>query len=335
MRPIPSRRPSTSLILLLGTSIAGCETDLRLIAEDTDAAFLSVQGSSADDVFVVGAADVEGPMFYAWDGADWSRQDTTTWPDVELWWVHPEADVVTAVGTAGAVLELDRASGTITAHDVAPADSTLFGVWADPDGGAWAVGGVVGSPDAPPVLLRRQGGTWQAESAPAGIDIGVFFKVHGTAADDVWIVGNAGITLHWDGDAWAKVELPLATETLLTVHTGAGSPVAVGGASGGRAYHHVGAAWQAITLEYPPALNGVCAVPGDVRFVGGQGAVLRSETAAGAYTADEEPLTFEDYHACWLDGDGGFWAVGGHIADRPLVAGVVAYEGSTQVVALP
>lgn len=319
--------------LLFAPLCAACSPTLSLVAEDRDAALLSVQGTGPDDVFIVGAPDAEGPAFLQWDGADWTRHGTSAWPTVELWWVFPEADRVTAVGTGATILEWDRSGGSLEVQWQGSDDQTLFGIWGEGET-AWAVGGSVTTAGAPPLLLKRDASGWHEAALPAGLVTGVLFKVHG-GPSGTWIVGNQGVTLRLDGGTWVPEPLPLTTESLLTVHTGSGEPIAVGGANGGRAYRFAHDTWSAIELDFPPNLNGVCAVQGDVRLVGGQGAVLRASAAGGPYETDEEPLTFHDYHACWLDGDGGFWAVGGHITDRPLVAGVVAYQGPDRITAVP
>jgi hypothetical protein len=42
-----------------------------------------------------------------------------------------------------------------------------------------------------------------------------------------------------------------------------------------------------------------------------------------------EGVTYEDWHGCDVDPDGGVWSVGGKISSRPLTRGVVGYQGDS------
>jgi hypothetical protein len=62
--------------------------------------------------------------------------------------------------------------------------------------------------EADATVLRREDGVWRTETLPTltrpGVD--AFFKVWGTAADDVWIVGRRGAILHWDGATYTEFD---------------------------------------------------------------------------------------------------------------------------------
>src|SRR4051812_1140273 len=57
-----------------------------VVAAELDEALLSVGGSSAHDVWAVGADRGKGPIALHWDGRAWERRVTGTRGDV--WWVH-------------------------------------------------------------------------------------------------------------------------------------------------------------------------------------------------------------------------------------------------------
>lgn len=66
--------------------------------------------------------------------------------------------------------------------------------------------------------------------------------VSGTAADDVWAVGDAGLVLHHDGAGWAPVATPVAHD-LLSVHARSAGEVYVAG-EGGTLMRWNGLAWD-------------------------------------------------------------------------------------------
>lgn len=81
-------------------------------------------------------------------------------------------------------------------------NAALLSVWAQGKDDAWAVGGCTcpGKPHA--LVLRKQGATWTELASPADVTL---WWVHGFSSSDVWIAGEQGTVLHWDGSALAKV----------------------------------------------------------------------------------------------------------------------------------
>jgi len=337
---------------LLGLLLAGCgedgercEADVPcLVAEALPYALLSVRATTADDVWVAGTspdpateADTSGPAALHWDGSEWVALNTEAWPGVELWWVHATADEAVFVGSEGTILEFDLASGDGVAVEGPAADVTFFGVWGASADDLWAVGQTDGG-GGPPALWRRTAGAWAAFEDPTlgpGLDGVVYFKVHGATADDVWIVGNHGTALHWDGGALTAMatdeDLETETTPLLTVDVGGAAPLAVGGFGSAVLLEWDGAGWRDRSPDFQPGLNGVCTGPDGAGLVVGQ-AGSRSTLVDGTWTPDLDleidPMTFLDWHACAIDDDGGVWTVGGQITSRPLNNGVVAYTGA-------
>ena len=70
------------------------------VAKSDSAALLSVNGTSASDVWIVGADDGKGPVVLHFDGSEWQRRDTGVKGD--LWWVNatPEGPVYFAGASA-------------------------------------------------------------------------------------------------------------------------------------------------------------------------------------------------------------------------------------------
>ena len=78
-------------------------------------------------------------------------------------------------------------------------------------------------------MLRRLGGLWK--KIDAGSVPGDAKAVWARASDDVWVVGAAGMILHFDGRAWTREESG-TDETLVGIH-GAGDTIWVIGEEGG------------------------------------------------------------------------------------------------------
>lgn len=353
-----SRRLALAALPLL---LAGCPSDPCadapcLLSEDLAQGLLSVRAVADDDVWVVGASPAPdtdgpaGPLAARFDGSAWSGLDLSAWDGLELWWVHPMDDEVVLVGSRGTILEHDRAAGTTEQVVDAGADALFFGVWGASPDDLWAVGEGPstdgnGDPiDKLPIIYRRQGGTWAPFEDPGvgpGLPNQVYFKVHGRAADDLWIVGTNGIAMHWDGADLTPVatdtEVNTDTAPLLTVDASGERPVAVGGAGSGLLLEFDGTDWRDMTPEFQPPYNGVCTGPdGAAAAVGRSGTRALYDGAAWVPDLDAgvDALTLLDYHACAYSPSGALWMVGGRIAQRPLSRGVLAYSGPGHVPAL-
>ena len=334
MGPVLLRLPLALAGLVLGGCLPCAGTgDLCLVAEELPEALLFVRAPAVDDVWVVGTEatpGTSGPTAGWYDGSAWTWLDLTDHVDRELWSVHVGDERVTLVGTGGLILEHDRASGATVRVDGPDPAVTFFGVWGADDDDVWAVGGVIGG-DAPPSIWRRQGADWARYVDPTlgeGPDGSTYFKVDGRAASDLWIVGDRGTALHWNGTALTATptdaDVDTSTAPLLTVDVQGPTPVAVGGAGSALLLEWDGAAWRDASPAFTPPLNGVCSNGSTSWAVGAQGAVVGS---GSGWTDALEAETFLDYHSCAVDPDGGLWAVGGQITGRPLDEGILAYRG--------
>lgn len=305
--------------------LAGCEGPRWTLPLDgLDRVPLSVAAPARDDVWIVGGALGSGgaALVLHGDGAAWHALDAGT--DATLWWVFPRAPAsVWAVGERGTVLHGDT-RGLLA--EAAPTTATLYGVWGASDDDLWAVGG---DPDLSGVVLHRDAAGWH-DLTPAGTRA-AFFKVWGAASDDVFICGQMGVMLHWDGAALAAQATGIDREPLFTVAGRAPGDVwAVGGLGSAVALHWDGAAWSRVRdplLDAAPGLTGV-SVDGDgsVFVVGGSGAKLRRR--GGVWRDESAAATRADLHAVSLR-DGEVYAVGGNYqAPAPSPRqGVVAHFG--------
>jgi hypothetical protein len=316
-----------ALVLLAACPGKDTDTDpsspFAVVGEGLPNALLSIQGTSAADVWAVGA----GAPALHYDGTTWETIDVPT--DGDLWWVHPTATRVTLVGQ-DVILELDRATGAVT--EAARADGiTFFGVWAA-DEQLIAVGGDIYGEQGP-ALWKRYDTGWAPMPELAALGLSqqdLLYKVHGAAADDWWIVGTRGLAAHWDGSALTKTDAG-TTSPLFTVHAGGPFPIVVGGFGQSTIEHWTGSAWTNDSPAFTPQTNGVSGRGDTAVAVGNQGSVLRWD--GSAWNADPT-FTAHDLHGVWLDDEGGVWAVGGAISSGTLTDGVLAYDGSRDVPSL-
>src|SRR5690242_4873825 len=96
----------SSIAMLGACGASTADPSWAVVTENQPAALLSVWGSSASDVWVVGGdpRDGTGPIVEHYDGAMWTKMDTGQ-RNVDLWWVKGFADgTVFMSGSNGAIL---------------------------------------------------------------------------------------------------------------------------------------------------------------------------------------------------------------------------------------
>jgi hypothetical protein len=259
-------------------------------------------GSGGDALLLV--ADGDG-------GGGWRRVAVAT--DATLWWVHAFArDDAWVVGERGTIGHFDGASVTF---ESAPTDRTLYGVWGTSADDLWAVGG---QPGRDGVLLRREGGAWRVVTAP--VAVAALFKVWGSSSDDVFVCGEGGTMLHWDGAAWSAQATGVPPSVTLFTVAGRGprEVYAVGGLGRGVALAYDGAAWRPLAdgaLESAGGLAGVAvSSTGTLHIVGTAGTKLVG--APGALVDETRSAPRDDLHAVVVR-DGRALAVGGAYVGPP------------------
>lgn len=298
--------------------------DWQIVHRDLPGALLSVWGTSASDVWAVGgdAGDGLGPMVLHFDGVDWTREETGQVGD--LWWTF---------GFAGGPLYMGGAGGTILRYEdgaftrmTTPGTDTVFGIWGASPSEMWAVGGASGGAQGA-FAWRLEGDTWVAAPGfPAELaDTGAVWKVHGRSADDVWLVGTAGMLVHWDGSAFTVDHA--GGESLFTVHANGDGFVAVGGFGTGIILENDGRGWTDASPDAANPLVGVCLTASGGTAVGQYGTVYE-RGPDGWREEDTGLLLDETLHSVWIDPSGGQWAVGGQVFAFPLVRGVMLHRGA-------
>lgn len=272
---------------------------------------LSTWGPSRNDQYAVGGTEAEGRVEH-YDGKSWSRLELGVSTPL-LNWVHGfGSDDVTIVGNAGTVLHL---SNGVWTKQTTPTDQNLWGVWGATPSDLWSVGGS-GKNEGDATVLHFDGTTWTQVTLPKLAKAGVmaFFKVWGTSADNVYVVGQAGAVLHYDGTSW-KEELVGASSDLIAVWgTGPSDVVAVGGRAIGSVSRWDGSSWHTESLGPLPGLNGVWTrKPGTVHVVGVAGTLGVLHTADWSFVDHSRPIDL-DVHGVFASDGGPLVAVGGNFA---------------------
>jgi hypothetical protein len=328
---------SLVLALLIASGLAACSptpeptppSPWAVVFRDLSSGLVSVAGRSSRDVWAVGgdAGDGKGPWVLRYDGTTWRRLATGATGD--LWWVHLFDDGTAYLGGAGGLL-LEYRDGAFTRVET-PSKQVIFGIWGARPDDAWAVGG---DPDAGTSFAwRRDGSGWKPFVLPPGIKVGgALYKVWGTGADDVSIVGANGTWLHWDGAEVTQVNTDprytTSEKPLFTVHGAGGRAVAVGGYAGGLVLERDATGVSAAPVTGLLGLSGVFMSGAEAGVAVGQKLAVLERTASGWKRVSTGVAGSEDLHAAWIDEAGGVWAVGGDILSLPLAAGVLLHKGA-------
>ena len=279
-------------------------------------AILSIWASARDDIWVAGAdpSDGLGPMVMHFDGADWERLETGA--SGHLWWVFGAADgALWLTGEGGKILTRKPGESDFEAID-SPTDATLYGVWGPPGGPLYAVGGLIVPERKPGVIVRIEGGVATlVDDLPADVNPKeAYFKVWGTGPDDVWVIGDKGAVLHFDGSAWTQTVLD-GSPRLVTLHgSGADDMVVVGGISQPVVLERGsdGAWTDASPDPVSGSVNGVFVkANGEAAAAGMRGGVF--ERGDEGWTPLVSPPGRRDWHAVWIDPLGDIWVVGGDL----------------------
>lgn len=333
----------------MGATIAvalGCEPDepepepdvWQIVREHVPGALLSVWGTSAHDVWVVGAdaRDGMGPTVLHFDGDAWERVATGQ-TQGDLWWVFGfDGGPVYMGGDGGVILRYQPndgggggGDGSFTLMDT-PGTETVFGIWGSSPDDVWAVGGA--SESSGGFAWRLQGDTFTPEpSVPADVAMSsAIWKIYGTSQSDAWAVGSNGVALHWDGNAFSPGDTGVGT-SLFTVHERDGVYAAVGGLASGFIVEHDGSGWSNVTPDDPApmGLSGVSLGPGGSGVaVGLFGAVFVRDDAGWQLAELGDAGTRQNLHGTWIDDDGGLWVAGGQTLSPPFTDGILIHYGA-------
>jgi hypothetical protein len=246
----------------------------------------STNGQGNSGVWGASATDVYVANWvgvWHFDGAGWA-------PVPELEW-HGTLDVygfgandVWAVGPAGRILRYDGHAWRGERFDGDSVYAEPLGVWENPRRNLYLRG--VWGPAANDVFVAGDSGTvlhWNGAAwsrMATGTTAGLR-RVWGSSGSNVYVSGENGTLLHYDGSAWSRVAVPTA-EALERIWGSSAGDVYVGGAHA-TLLHYDGAAWSRVAIPVDPTYT-VHAVWGtsasNVYVAGSGGFVLRWDGAS-------------------------------------------------------
>jgi hypothetical protein len=170
-------------------------------------------GFSATNVWAV----ADGGTILHYDGTSWKSQSIGTFNLNSIWGSGPSDIWIT--GDGGTILHYD---GTAWSQVVSGTQLSLGAVWGSSANDAWIVGdqgtvmhysgpdsGMGWVPVAVPVpTLFTDGGVGPTGDGDTPLDLGGIWT---DAPDDVWIAGDAGVILHFDGKSWTVTPTNIPT----------------------------------------------------------------------------------------------------------------------------
>jgi hypothetical protein len=270
---------------------------------------MSVAGSSASNVYAVGGEPEAGRLWH-FDGQAWEEAGLPESTEL-LNWVHVFDDgTPIVVGNSGVVLR--REAGDWVAEQT-PTEEDLWGVWGADPSDMWAVGGD-GRTEGAAVVLRFEGDQWQEVPVPdlERPNVRAFFKVWGTSSDNVYMVGQRGAVLRFDGDELTEELVGTSVDLISLWGTSADNIVLVGGRSNGVVVHFDGDGWRVGQQAPLSGINGVWMVEPGEAWVGGNRGLLGRLDVDTLDIETDEVDTGRDIHAVFgLSGEH-LYAVGGN-----------------------
>ena len=324
--------PLLALLALTLLVVACADDDERPTSPDREwlavvsapgSALLGVDGTSDENVYVVGADDGSGPLVLHFDGEDWTRLDTGLSGD--LWWVHSVGDDVFMTGSDAHII---RYRGGNFERMTTPGlgKHIVFGLWASAVDDVYAVGAVAGRNG---FIWHFDGASWRELDLPSDLptdqnrDVPALLKVSGSSADDVWVVGDNGVILNGSAEMGFTQVASEARARLFSVFAQNSQVFAVGGAGSGVVLE-LGSAVRDVTPPLTPLLQGAHIDGDDVLWAVGAGGHVCADAGTGCQRISTGlDLPIQSLHSVWVAPSGDVWTVGGNVLDRQLDAGTV------------
>ena len=289
--------------------------------------FSDVWGSGPNDVFAVGGG---GTVFH-YDGDVWLPMASGTDAGLRGIWGSSSSDVF-AVGDGEIILHYDGNSWeamTMQTPAHVSDSSNLVAVWGSSASDVYAVGH--GPPDPPfplpnSYLLHYNGDEWTPVSP--GLAIGAY-DIWGSGPEDVYLVGNdtnrhdtAGAISHYDGSSWVQ-QYP-AYDFIYGVWGSSMNDVFAVGRSGA-IQHFDGTSWHSISSEFTSVdFNAVMGTEGQDLIVVGE-RITQQLWGGHAYHYDRS-----NFVGGLIEGDPitGVWAYSNDDIYVVSAAGVLHYDGT-------
>jgi hypothetical protein len=186
-----------------GQSWSLIPTDLRARVDGGSSQYVSLSGVwslSPNRAFAVGGgwspSSPRNGVILRWDGTAWttiSKGLANDFLDIwgasenDVWTVGHEPCADAGANNCGTIFHFDGSQWSRAYLDASP--SRMSGIWGTSPSNVWAVSSTSGPPAwGPPKVLQWDGSSWQVRFQ--GPDKTFFYDVHGSAADDFWVVGG-------------------------------------------------------------------------------------------------------------------------------------------------
>jgi len=185
-----------------------------------------------------------------------------------------------------------------------------------------------GGPTDPPDTSTGISGEWFLEpmASPTEKDL---TAVWGSAADDVYAVGEDGTILHYDGAEWSLVDHGVPQVGNLHAVAGAGADRIWAAGADRKMLHYDGTEWWSQSTPFSPeeepgAYRGLCVIDQSEAYAVGEGSTIIALDDWG-WSSSLEGDGDIDYHAAWC-GIGNDVYIAGHSHTAFLSSVLVRYS---------
>ncbi|NQU16445.1 MAG: hypothetical protein HQ564_00140 [Candidatus Saganbacteria bacterium] len=309
--------PSPDVVYLLGSDryikkYSNGNLSIEYTDPDPTQHLATITGFSDSDIYVGGI----GAMYH-YDGTSWSTMEIDTDAYIFGLW-GTDSNNLYAVDLDGAIHFYNGSSWVKQAELVARFNS-VHGT-ATNDVYAVSLAGDY-------MLYHYDGTTW------AGIDNSLLpggsalYEVWGSASDDIYVVGDKGRIIHYNGTSWEQIfDIP-AREYQAVWGTSASNVLIAG--ENGILLRKNGSSWTEELGEYRGFFDGIYGTSSTNMYFGGY--VLKSGSAANAMHYDGSTLTpvetgsVYDIRGFWGDGSNRFFA----ITEKIFNSQILQFNGSS------
>ena len=251
----------------------------------------AIWGFDQDNVYAVG----EGSALYKFNGDQWTNVAAilSTGRGFGLWGFN--VNDVWAIGWAGQFANFNGTDVPLSSGGPLESGYALWGETHDSMIAVGVGGGIL--------KIINAGSEWQSMESPTFVDL---YDVWGSAPNNVYAVGGEGVVLHYDGDAWTRVQSVPSIQSLNGIWGSGADDIFIVG-DFGTILHFDGEQWSVQDSGTSERLSDVFGFNAThVYAVGANGTILRYD---GSNWIREQSNTEQSLEGVW-GGDNKIWVVG-------------------------